>query len=108
MVSFSLRDQRQRLAVTLVAHVPLLQAAPPLQSALVVQEQMPLVLQVEVAPLGTGQFASVEQVPPVMLQVPPWQELPSQSAFVAQVRCGRLYVAVQSAADFVQAPLLQV
>jgi len=88
--------------------VPLLQAAPPLQSALVVQEQMPLPLQVEVAPLGTGQFASVEQEPPVMVHVPPWHELPSQSAFVAQVRGGRLYVAVQSDVAFVQPPLLQL
>lgn len=76
--------------MTEVAQVPLLHAAPPLQSELVVHEQTPDPLQLEVAPLGTGQFASVVHVPPVMLQVPPLQALPLQSAFVAQVRGGRL------------------
>jgi hypothetical protein len=99
--------------VTDVAQTLLLQAAPPLQSALVVQEQTPLLLQDDVAPVGAGQFASVVQVPPVIVQVPAApQALPLQSAFVAHVRFGRLYVAVQSAAApvavLVQPPFWQL
>jgi hypothetical protein len=41
-------------------------------------------LQVDVAPLGTEQLASLVQVSPVSRQVPvDWQALPVQSALVA-------------------------
>jgi hypothetical protein len=55
--------------VTDVAHEPELQAAPLLQSALVVQVQVPP-LQTLVAGDGPGQLASVEQEPPVTRQLP--------------------------------------
>jgi hypothetical protein len=103
-------DQRQRLVVTVLEQAPLLQAAPPLQSLLVVQVHRLPEPQVEVAPPGTGQFASVEQAPPVSRQVPveAWQALPVQSAFVAQMRPATAKVAEQSVDAVVHPPFTQL
>jgi hypothetical protein len=73
--------------VTVAAQTPLLQAAPPLQSLLVVQEHTPEP-QVEVEPLGTEQLASLVHASPVIRHVPvaAWHALPVQSALLAQLR----------------------
>ncbi len=55
-----------------VAQDPLTQAAPLLQSLLVVQVHVPP-LQTLVAGEGPGQFASVEHAPSVRVQVPETQ-----------------------------------